>query len=153
MADPQIPPHPPGPPTDGIQSRPRPVVETAIKSEVVPLRGGAPIVPPSKGKPPEKKPEGDFRDSVREILETVVFVVVLVLLLKTFLAEAFVIPTGSMAVTLLGYHKEVPCEQCGRPCLVNFSQEVDPQIPGEPEVVFGFVCENCYHPNFFQRFR
>src|SRR5271156_3648874 len=45
-------------------------------------------------KPPEQK------DAFREIVETVVFVVVLVLLLKAFIAEAFVIPTGSMATTL-----------------------------------------------------
>src|SRR5437879_2457371 len=39
---------------------------------------------------------GQARDgsNFREIAETVVFVVVLVLLLKTFVAEAFVIPTG-----------------------------------------------------------
>src|SRR5712691_7356281 len=47
--------------------------------------------------------------SGREVVETIVFVVVLVLLLKSFVAEAFVIPTGSMATTLLGYHKDVTC--------------------------------------------
>src|SRR5262249_4813982 len=55
-----------------------------------------------------KKPAApEMRDSFREVVETIVFVVVLVLLLKSFLAEAFVIPTGSMATTLLGYHKQV----------------------------------------------
>src|SRR5262245_6185818 len=52
-------------------------------------------------------------DSAREVVETIVFVVVLVLLLKSFVAEAFVIPTGSMATTLLGYQKQTTCEQCG----------------------------------------
>ena len=41
-------------------------------------------------------------DPTREVFETVVFVVVLVLMLKLFVAEAFVIPTGSMASTLWG---------------------------------------------------
>ena len=53
------------------------------------------------------------KDSFREIVETVVFVIVLVLLLKTFVAEAFVIPTGSMAETLLGYQRWVTCSKCG----------------------------------------
>ncbi len=32
---------------------------------------------------------------------------------RAFVVEAFVIPTGSMAPTLLGNHVEVVCEQCG----------------------------------------
>jgi len=153
MPDPNLPPQPNGPQPTGIQARPRPVVETGTKTDIVPLqRGGAGSLP-SRTNPPTaaKKPESDFRDSVRELLETIVFVVVLVLLLKTFLAEAFVIPTGSMAVTLLGYHKEVPCEQCGRPMLVNFSQEVDPPRFARPMPTFGCICENCQFPNVFQR--
>ena len=58
---------------------------------------------------------GDMKDGTREVIETIVFVVVLVLLLKTFLAEAFVIPTGSMAETLWGYQKLVSCPKCGEP--------------------------------------
>src|SRR5262245_16228777 len=73
----------------------------------------------SAGHPPVK-------DATREIVETVVFVIVLVLLLKTFVAEAFVIPTGSMAETLLGYQKWVTCPQCKYQFPVNCSQEVDP---------------------------
>src|SRR5437773_1301014 len=56
-------------------------------------------VNPPKKQGVEKPPE--VKDSFREIIETIVFVVVLVLMLKTYLAEAFVIPTGSMATTLL----------------------------------------------------
>lgn len=135
-----------------IQPRPRPVVEFAKKTDIVPLQRGAGAVPPPKpNAPSEKKPEGDFRDAAREIVETIVFVVVLVLLLKTFLAEAFIIPTGSMAVTLLGYHKEATCDKCGKTFLVNFSKEVDPQIPNHFEPVFGCICENCYAPNVFDR--
>src|SRR5262249_43191704 len=57
-------------------------------------------------KPAKVEKPAEPKDSFREIIETVVFVIVLVFMLKTFLAEAFVIPTGSMATTLLGYHKE-----------------------------------------------
>jgi Signal peptidase, peptidase S26 len=88
----------------------------------------------------------ETKDSFREVVETVVFVVVLVLLLKTFLAEAFVIPTGSMATTLLGYHREVNCQKCGYPFLVNASKEADPQeAPGRP--VVACTCPNCEFTN------
>jgi hypothetical protein len=100
----------------------------------------APPAPPIPGKKDEPK------DTFRELIETVVFVVVLVLMLKTFLAEAFVIPTGSMADTLLGYHHKVTCEQCGKMNLVNASSEADPQ-GHEPQLVKKWRCENCGWPN------
>lgn len=81
-------------------------------------------------------------DSVREIIETVVFVVVLVLLLKSYAAEAFVIPTGSMAETLWGYQKVVDCPQCKFQFPVNCSSEVDP-ADTEPVAVRGCTCPNC----------
>src|SRR5262249_4892143 len=82
-------------------------------------------------------------DSAREIIETVVFVVVLVLLLKSFTAEAFVIPTGSMAETLWGYQKVVRCPQCHVEFPVNCSSESDPSEGALPEVVTGCTCPNC----------
>jgi signal peptidase I len=79
----------------------------------------------------------------REALETIVFVVVLVLLLKTFAAEAFVIPTGSMATTLLGYNKHVNCPQCGYSLVVNCSDEVEQKRGGK--VTNRCRCSNCFH--------
>src|SRR5262249_8748789 len=81
-------------------------------------------------------------ESVREVVETVVFVVVLVLLLKSFAAEAFVIPTGSMAETLWGYQKVVICPECNFQFPVNASQEVDPQN-GPPVQITHCTCPNC----------
>lgn len=49
----------------------------------------------------------------RETLESVVLAVILAFLFRGFEAEAFVIPTGSMAPTLQGRHMDVECEQCG----------------------------------------
>src|SRR5437868_2000775 len=100
--------------------------------------------PKSKGRPapPETK------DGLREIVETVVFVVVLVLMLKSFVAEAFVIPTGSMAETLYGYQKLVTCPKCRYEFPVNCSCEVDPQ-QGPPTPVVACTCPNCrYHVDF-----
>jgi signal peptidase I len=87
-------------------------------------------------------------ESVREVVETIVFVVVLVLLLKSFAAEAFVIPTGSMATTLYGYQKMVRCPQCDELFPVNCSVEVDPQ-DGQHRPVTGCTCPSCrYHIDF-----
>jgi signal peptidase I len=85
--------------------------------------------------------ENEPNSTVRELLETVAFVVVLVLLLKTFVAEAFVIPTGSMATTLLGYNKEVTCPQCGVSFPVNCSDEVENRQSGQP--LTRCQCWNC----------
>jgi signal peptidase I len=95
--------------------------------------------------------DGPPPDSFREVIETVVFVVVLVLMLKSFDAEAFVIPTGSMSETLLGYQKMTVCPQCGYRFPVNCSQEVDPQDPQRDanghivnqEKITGCTCPNC----------
>src|SRR5262249_52404651 len=94
---------------------------------------GSPKVPAAAPAPPTKeKPAKDKaatpaepKDGTREVIDTVVIVIVLVLLLKTFLAEAFVIPTGSMATTLLGYHQMETCPQCGHSFEVNYSKQAD----------------------------
>lgn len=97
--------------------------------------------------PPRPSPS-EPKDVYREVAETVVFVVVLVLLLKTFIAEAFVIPTGSMATTLWGYQKYVECPNCGFPFPVNCSTESDPQSE-RPRPVTSCECPNCrFHIEF-----
>jgi len=48
----------------------------------------------------------------REAIEGLVVAIVLALLIRGFEAEAFVIPTGSMAPTLRGRHKDVQCDFC-----------------------------------------
>src|SRR5262245_20953036 len=88
-------------------------------------------------------PAGRQNESLREIVETVVFVVVLVLLLKSFIAEAFVIPTGSMADTLWGYQKVITCPQCGTENPINCSGEVDPPKGRKPQPVTHCICQNC----------
>jgi len=82
-------------------------------------------------------------DGFRELLETIVFVVVLVLVLKSFIAEAFVIPTGSMAETLYGYQKQINCPSCKHRFPVNCSSEVE-QMPGAGVMsVSTATCPNC----------
>ncbi|HEY2786183.1 MAG TPA: S26 family signal peptidase [Fimbriiglobus sp.] len=102
-----------------------------------------PASPPAGVVNTKKKKNRGPRDPVREALETVVFVVVLVLLLKLFAVEAFVIPTGSMAETLYGYHKWVECPECGIRFPVNCSDESDPQGGALPTIVKECTCPNC----------
>jgi signal peptidase I len=97
---------------------------------------------PTQARPP--------RDSLREALDTIVTVVVVVLLLRTYVAEAFMIPTGSMATTLYGYQKEVVCPQCEFRFPVNCASEQENQRgleQGEGRVkVSHSVCPNCRLP-------
>jgi signal peptidase I len=50
--------------------------------------------------------------TIRETVESIVIAFALAFLFRTFEAEAFVIPTGSMAPTLQGRHKDVVCPEC-----------------------------------------
>lgn len=61
----------------------------------------------------------------RETVESIVVAFVLAFLFRAFEAEAFVIPTGSMAPTLYGRHKEMTCEQCGFTSALGASDEID----------------------------
>lgn len=140
----------PPPPADGQPALP--VGEKAYDEAISPqpttpaVATAAPaVVTTDLGKPETKKASTSAtepKDVAREIAETVVFVIVLVLLLKTFIAEAFVIPTGSMATTLWGYQKVVECNQCGYVFPVNCSVQVDPASVHHSNVM-GCVCPNC----------
>ena len=63
--------------------------------------------------------------SFRETVESVVIAFILAFMFRTFEAEAFVIPTGSMAPTLQGRHKDIVCPQCGYEFRTGASEEVD----------------------------
>ena len=62
-----------------------------------------------------------------ETVESIVVAFTLALLFRGFEAEAFVIPTGSMAPTLMGRHKDLACAACGRDFRVGCSTEEDEQ--------------------------
>jgi signal peptidase I len=63
----------------------------------------------------------------RETVESIVVALFLALLLRAFEAEAFVIPTGSMAPTLMGRHKDLDCSECGFNFQAGASREEDDQ--------------------------
>jgi signal peptidase I len=62
-----------------------------------------------------------------ETIESIVVAFTLALLFRGFEAEAFVIPTGSMAPALMGRHKDLACDACGRDFRVGCSTEEDEQ--------------------------
>ena len=86
--------------------------------------------------------------AVREIVESVVIAFVLAFLFRTFEAEAFVIPTGSMAPTLMGRHKDLTCPKCGYPFQVSASDEVTStgSYRGPAFDVVSCTCPMCRSP-------
>ncbi len=63
--------------------------------------------------------------AARETIESIVIAFVLAFLFRTFEAEAFVIPTGSMSPALQGQHKDVCCSECGYRFRTTASSEGD----------------------------
>lgn len=72
---------------------------------------------------------------VRQTVEFLIALSVGILVIRTFTAEAYVVPTGSMAPTLLGNHEEVVCSNCG----IRFALGLDEEgrAAGQP------ICPNC----------
>jgi signal peptidase I len=70
----------------------------------------------------------------RQTVEFMIFLIMGIMVVRTFAAEAYIVPTGSMAPTLLGLHKEVVCNNCRFTYVVG-SDEMG--RTGRP------VCPNC----------
>lgn len=95
---------------------------------------------------PATGPSSDKADQAarwnREAIESVVVAIILAFLFRAFEAEAFVIPTGSMAPTLRGRYLSVQCEKCHHWHQVGASVE---EIQGS-----GFItqtlCPMCQYP-------
>lgn len=84
---------------------------------------------------PEASDHGPRRDDIvrnplgfgRETVESIIIALTMALLFRAFQAEAFVIPTGSMAPTLMGRHKDLDCSECGYNFQAGASREEDDQ--------------------------
>lgn len=98
--------------------------------------------PPSSGPGSKKKPEAPPPESTRDTIESIIFALLMAFLFRTFEAEAFVIPTGSMAPTLYGRHKELSCEHCGFRVVVGASEELTKDGLLEDRLT-KVVCQNC----------
>jgi signal peptidase I len=83
--------------------------------------------------------------ALRETVESIVIAFVLAFLFRTFEAEAFVIPTGSMAPTLMGRHKDVECPKCDYRYQVSASEEnIDNPNVAPSDNVAG-MCPMCHY--------
>lgn len=71
-----------------------------------------------------------------ENIESLAVAVILALIIRTFVLEAFVIPTGSMATTLYGNHFEFRCPNCEYKYALGFN----PKYPVVPERVRCPMC-------------
>jgi len=69
---------------------------------------------------------------VKETIESILIAFILAFVFRAFVVEAFVIPTGSMAPTLLGAHMRFTCNDCGYSFDVNYNSRTigeDIEIP------------------------
>lgn len=62
-------------------------------------------------------------ETIKETFESIIIAFILAFVFRAYVVEAFVIPTGSMAPTLLGAHHRVDCDQCGYHFNINFSPD------------------------------
>ena len=107
------------------------------KSVAVPNPGGSsPVTPVGTN-------EAEIQ-TARETIESVVVAVVLAFLFRAFVAEAFVIPTGSMAPTLQGRHLDVYCDQCGERYQTGASSENFPTKSHDFVLVDDSTCPVCH---------
>lgn len=142
-------------PASGVAGNSRAVWDM-LRAAIDKRRDGKPK-PPDSGATGSGRPSGADRgaarplpksnDSFRETIESVVIAFVLAFLFRTFLAEAFVIPTGSMAPTLMGRHKDFACKQCGHHYTVGASDEVDKESSLLINRLATSVCPNCAFTN------
>lgn len=100
--------------------------------------------PPLEIAPPCASPEGNRspKDTAtpaspsagRQLAEFLVVLVLGILVARTFTAEAYIVPTGSMAPTLLGLHVDYQCPDCGYSFSVGSDEQGQASRP---------VCPNC----------
>src|SRR5436190_16909449 len=73
--------------------------------------------------PASAPPPSQRQSSVKETLESILVAFILAFIFRAFVVEAFVIPTGSMAPTLLGAHTRFRCNDCGWRFTVNYGMQ------------------------------
>ena len=103
---------------------------------------------PTIEKPEPELPrfDEDKRGTLRALVEAFVSLFIAVLLFRTFAAEGYMISTGSMAPSLLGYHKRVICPTCG----ITFPFGTAYDTDDDPDAVITSrsraICPNCGQP-------
>lgn len=104
---------------------------------------------PTPRKPAPAQPKQSVEGSVKDTIESILVAFMLAFIFRAFVVEAFVIPTGSMAPTLLGAHMRFRCPDCGYPYDVNFSgrqsgtDDIDIPVSAGSNRSFALFCPNC----------
>src|ERR1700735_5294406 len=85
---------------------------------------------------------------VKDTIESILIAFILAFVFRAFVVEAFVIPTGSMAPTLLGAHMRYHCPDCGWVFDANYSSDneadaEDMRMPSEAYPRTDVYCPNC----------
>jgi signal peptidase I len=98
--------------------------------------------------PAQKTPPPQNVTNIKETIESILVAFILAFIFRAFVLEAFIIPTGSMAPTLLGAHLRFRCPDCGYQFDVNYSaprtsDSDDPPIPAIGEAPTDVYCPNC----------
>ena len=112
---------------------------------------GRPYVPPTPPAPSAAPPRGrkasaEKDGGVKETIESILVAFILAFIFRAFVVEAFVIPTGSMAPTLLGAHMRFGCQDCGYRFDANYSPTQsggDLHIPTQSSHTYRVFCPNC----------
>src|SRR5215203_5926260 len=82
----------------------------------------APVPPaPAAKTSPRREPP---RENIKETIESILIAFILAFVFRAFVVEAFVIPSGSMAPTLLGGHMRFRCDECGTDWTLNYPGDV-----------------------------
>jgi len=104
--------HTPPPAEDTPQedpATPEPFAEPAVSvGDIVTSVATSPATPK-----PGKKPDPGTDETIKETVEALVIAFILAFVFRAFVVEAFIIPTGSMAPTMLGEHLTCHCPSCG----------------------------------------
>ncbi len=108
-----------------------------------------PTKPSLEKQPGKQPPPRSHKEVVKETLESILVAFILAFVFRAFVVEAFVIPSGSMATTLLGAHIRYRCQDCGYDFLVNYrnpnstsSEPIIPSLAGRTDT-YSVHCPNC----------
>lgn len=115
MPDPDTPPptnDPPPPAEDAPHGGPasaQPFAEPVVPESDADSSDESDDEPPQ----PPKKNDPGADETIKETVEALVIAFILAFVFRAFVVEAFIIPTGSMAPTMLGQHLTCHCPSCG----------------------------------------
>jgi signal peptidase I len=93
-----------------------------------------------------QKPQDDGTN-IKETIESILVAFILAFIFRAFVVEAFVIPTGSMAPTLLGAHMRFRCPDCGYQFDVDYSSHSDDSSDDSQFRPDAFPRDSIYCPN------